>query len=260
MAYKNLDIETRDGISVVTINRPKVLNALNFETMGELAAAFASLARDGSVRGIVVTGAGEKAFVAGADIKELERETPESGHESSIRGQSVFRQIEAVGKPVVAAVNGFALGGGLELALACHMRIAAEEAKMGLPEVKLGAMPGYGGTQRLGRLIGKGRALQMILTGEPIDAAEAYRIGLVNRVVPRGELLEAARALLQKVLRNGPLAVRNALIAVDRGLDGSSEEGLALEASLFGVLCGTEDLREGMRAFLEKRPAEFKGK
>ena len=259
MTYRNLLCETRDAIAHVTLDRPKVLNALNRETMEELDRLFTDLERDASVRGVILTGAGDKAFVAGADINELARETPQSGQESSLSGQSVFRRIETLGKPVVAAVNGYALGGGLELALACHLRIASEEAKLGLPEVKLGAIPGYGGTQRLARLVGRGRALELILTGEPVSAQEAYRVGLVNRVVPRSELAGAAEALMKKILANGPLAIRHALMAVDRGLDGGLSEGLSLEATLFGLLCATADLKEGMKAFLEKRPPRFEG-
>jgi enoyl-CoA hydratase len=260
MTFQNLLTETREGIAFVTINRPKQLNALNAETIRELEGAFADLEADEAVKGVIVTGSGEKAFVAGADIKELAGETPTTGHQTSLRGQAVMRRIEASGKPVVAAINGFALGGGLELALACHIRFAAVEAKMGLPEVKLGVIPGYGGTQRLVRIVGRGRALELILTGEMIDAAEAHRIGLVNRVVPRAELLAEAESLMGKILSNGPLATRYALRAVDQGLDGSLEEGTLLESSLFGLLCATDDMREGMKAFLEKRPAQFKGK
>jgi enoyl-CoA hydratase len=260
MSFNNLQLETRDGVAVLTVNRPKVLNALNAETIAELDAAISQLAADSEVRAVVLTGAGEKAFVAGADINELARSTPVSGRETALRGQSVLGRLETMGKPVLAAINGFALGGGLELALACHLRLAVEEAKLGLPEVKLGIIPGYGGTQRLARLVGKGRALEWILSGEMMDAAEAHRIGLVNRVFPRAELLPGAEALLRKILANGPVAIRYALEAVTRGLEGTLEEGLALEASLFGLSCATEDMREGTGAFLEKRPAQFKGK
>lgn len=259
MSYRNLLLEARNAVAYVTVNRPKVLNALNRETMGELEDFFAHVESEESVRGVILTGAGEKAFVAGADINELAQETAIGGQRSSLAGQDVFRKIETLGKPVVAAINGFALGGGLELALSCHLRIAAEGAKLGLPEVKLGAIPGYGGTQRLARLVGRGRALELILTGEAITAQEAHRIGLVNRVVPQPELLGAAEALLSKILSNGPLAVRHVLMAVDRGLDGALAEGLSLEAALFGLLCASDDLKEGMKAFLEKRPANFKG-
>ena len=260
MTFQNLLTETREGIAFVTINRPKQLNALNDETLVELDRHFSALEEDDDVKGVIVTGSGEKAFVAGADINELAEETPTSGHQSTLRGQAVMQRIEKCSKPVLAAINGFALGGGMELALACHIRMAAKEAKMGLPEVKLGVIPGYGGTQRLPRIVGRGRALELILTGEMIDAAEAHRIGLVNRLAPRAELLGAAEGMMRKITANGPLAIRYALRAVDRGFDGSLEEGLLLESSLFGVLCATEDMREGMRAFLEKREAKFKGK
>ncbi len=260
MELRNLLVENNDGVVVLTVNRPKVLNALNAETVDDIDDAFREFASDDAVKAVVVTGAGEKAFVAGADINELAQQTAASGHQTARRGQAVFRRIETLGKPVVAAVNGFALGGGLELALACHIRLASSGAKLGLPEVKLGAIPGYGGTQRLARLVGRGRALELILTGEPVDAEEALRIGLVNRVVSPDELLEASVALLRKVLGNGPVALRHALAAVNHGLDVDLEAGLALEASLFGVLCGTDDLQEGMKAFLEKRAADFKGK
>jgi enoyl-CoA hydratase len=260
MKLTNLLTETRDGILTLTVNRPRELNALNADTMRELDAVFGELESDGTVRGVIVTGAGDKAFVAGADIKELARETAASGRESSVRGQRVMRRIELCGKPVIAAINGFALGGGMELALACHIRIAAEGARMGLPEVKLGVIPGYGGTQRLARLIGKGRALELILTGGMIDAAEAHRIGLVNRIAPPAALLPTAESLIGEIVANGPLATRYAMFAVDRGLDSNLEMGLALETSLFGLLCATEDMKEGMNAFLEKRSPRFGGK
>ena len=259
MTFQNLLFETRGGVAFVTINRPKRLNALNEETIGEMDKLFADMETDEDVKGVIVTGSGEKAFVAGADIKELAAETPTTAHKTTLRGQSMMRRMETSGKPVVAAINGFALGGGMELALACHIRVAAEEAKMGLPEVKLAVIPGYGGTQRLARIVGRGRALELILTGEMIDAAEAHRIGLVNRVVPRTELLGEAEALMRKILANGPLAIRYAIRAVDKGLDGSLEEGLDLEAALFAILCSTEDMKEGMQAFLEKRAAKFRG-
>jgi enoyl-CoA hydratase len=260
MTDPNIRVETEDGIALVTIDRPKKLNALDSATLGELENAFESLRGDPDVRAAIITGSGDKAFVAGADIRELAEKNPVTGLEAALRGQSVFRKIERLGKPVVAAVNGFALGGGLELALSCHFRLASPNAKLGLPEVSLGAIPGYGGTQRLSRLVGRGRALELILTGEPIDADEAYRIGLVNRVVLQDELLSASRELLSKCIRNAPLALENAIVAVDEGLDVGLEKGLTIEANLFGILCGTEDLREGMNAFLEKRKAEFHGK
>jgi enoyl-CoA hydratase len=261
MTFENLRVEEREGIAVVTIDRPKKLNALSAATMAEVEAAFRSLGANESVRAVIVTGAGERAFVAGADIAELARETSTSGQVTALRGQAVFRGIETLGKPVLAAINGFALGGGLELALACHVRIASATAKLGLPEVGLGAIPGYGGTQRLARIVGRGRALEMILTGDPIDATEALRIGLVNRVVPEGEsLLAAAETLVRRMTRNAPLALHHALVAVDEGLEVDLSKGLLIEATLFGLLCGTEDLKEGMSAFLDKRPARFQGK
>jgi enoyl-CoA hydratase len=260
MELKSLLLEASEGIARLTVNRPQKLNAMNAETLLEIDSAFASLAADEAVRAVVITGAGEKAFIAGADIQELALLAATTGHSTALRGQGVFRRIETLGKPVIAAINGFALGGGLELALSCHLRVAAEGARLGLPEVTLGAIPGYGGTQRLSRVVGRGRALEMILTGDPIDAAEAYRIGLVNRVVPKEALLDAANDLAKRMIRNGPLALKHALLAVDRGLDMELEDGLLLEATLFGILCGTEDLKEGMNAFLEKRKAAFRGK
>lgn len=260
MNFENLTVTHRDAITTVTVDRPKKLNAMTRETLQELAQAFDALASDDAVRAVIVTGAGDKAFVAGADIKELAEESATTGHLAAQRGQETFRKIEALGKPVVAAINGFALGGGLELALACHLRVASENAKLGLPEVTLGVIPGYGGSQRLARLVGRGRALELILTGAHIDASEAHRIGLVNRVVPETELLSETEKLVRKIIANGPLALRHALIAVDQGLDVAQEQGMLLEATLFGILFGTDDLREGMNAFLEKRRAEFKGK
>jgi enoyl-CoA hydratase len=260
MSYENLVVETRDGVSFVTVDRPAKLNALNSATMAELDAAFAAAGADPEVRGVILTGGGEKAFVAGADLAELAARSPIEGRELARRGQEVFARIEKLGKPVVAAVNGFALGGGCELALACHVRVASENAKLGTPEVKLGLMCGYGGTQRLGRLVGRGRALEMLLTGEMIDAAEALRIGLVNRVVPRESLLAEAEALLRKMLANGPLSLRFTLEAVRSGLELPLDEALHLEATLFGLLCASEDKKEGTAAFLEKRPPRFQGK
>jgi enoyl-CoA hydratase len=260
MSYENLLLEKRDGIARVTVNRPDKLNALNARTMGELGAAFAALRDDPEVRGVVLTGAGEKAFVAGADIAELATDSPVSGKERSIHGQAVLDRIEHLGKPVVAAINGFALGGGCELAMACHVRVAAENARLGTPEVKLGLMCGYGGTQRLARLVGRARALEILLTGEMVDAAEAHRIGLVNRVVPRDKLLPESEALLGKMLANGPLALRFTLEAVAAGLEMPFAEAQRFEATLFGLVCTTEDMKEGTKAFLEKRPAKFQGK
>jgi enoyl-CoA hydratase len=260
MSYENLLVETRDGVSFVTVNRPAKLNALNGATIAELDAAFAAAGADAYVRGVILTGAGEKAFVAGADIAELATRSPSEGRELALRGQEVLGRIEGLGKPVIAAINGFALGGGCELALACHLRIAAENARLGTPEVKLGLMCGYGGTQRLPRLVGRGRALELLLTGEMIDAAEALRIGLVNRVVPHEALLAEAEALLRKMLANGPLSLRFSLEAVGSGLGLPLDQALQLEATLFGLLCASEDKGEGTAAFLEKRPPRFQGK
>ncbi len=262
MAYEfdTLAVERDGRIATVVVSRPDRLNALNDATVGELRDAFDLLAEDDGVGGIVVTGAGEKAFVAGADIAELSRMGPLDGIRTSRKGQDAFRFLETMGKPVVAAINGYALGGGLELALACHVRLASENARLGLPEVKLGIIPGYGGTVRLPRLVGRGRALELILTGEMIDAAEAHRIGLVNRVVPAAELRETAAKLLSTMLANGPVALRLALEAVDRAADTGMEDALTLESNLFGLLAATEDMREGMSAFLEKRKAEFRGR
>ena len=260
MSYENLKVETRDGVAIVTINRPEKLNALNDRTVEELDAAVAAIGSDPQVRGAILTGAGEKAFVAGADIAELSTQSPVDGKERSIRGQKVLDRIENLGKPVIAAVNGFALGGGCELALACHVRVAAENAKLGTPEVKLGIMCGYAGTQRLPRLVGKGRALEMLLTGEMVGAQDALRIGLVNRVVPRETLLAEAEGLLRQMLANGPVSLRFTLEAVNAGLEMPQDEAQYLEATLFGLICTTEDMKEGTKAFLEKRPAKFQGK
>ncbi len=260
MSFQNLLLSTRDGIAVVTINRPDKLNALNRQTMDELAAAFAALGADPGVGGVILTGSGEKAFVAGADIGELSRQSPVEGRDFSMRGQRTLEQIENLGKPVIAAVNGFALGGGCELAMACHLRIASENAKLGTPEVKLGIMCGYAGTQRLSRLVGKGRALEILLSGEPVDAQEAYRIGLVNRVVARDQLLGEAEGLLRKILANGPVSLRFTLEAVNAGLEMPFAEAEKVEATLFGLICTTQDMKEGTGAFLEKRPAKFQGK
>ena len=248
------------GVALVTVSRPDKLNALSGAVVGELKDAFERIAGESAIRAAIVTGAGEKAFVAGADIAELASLSAIEARGYARRGQQVFRMIETSGKPSVAAVNGFALGGGLELAMACAVRFAAENAKLGQPEVKLGIIPGYGGTQRLPRLVGRGRALEMLLSGEPVTAAEAHRMGLVNAVVPQAELLSYSRAWLAKVLANGPLALGLVLDAVDAGLDSGLEEGVRLEAAAFAVSAGTEDGREGTRAFLEKRRAAFAGK
>ena len=260
MAYANLLVETKDGVAVVTINRPDKLNALNDATVDELDRAFTALGADAAVRGVILTGSGEKAFVAGADIAELATQSPVDGKERSIRGQKVLDRIEDLGKPVIAAVNGFALGGGCELAMACHVRLASENARLGTPEVKLGIMCGYAGTQRLPRLVGKGRALEMLLTGEMVDAQEAFRIGLVNRVVPKDRLLAEAEALLRKMIANGPVSLRFVLEAVNAGLEMPLAEAQYLEATLFGLVCTTADMKEGTKAFLEKRPPKFTGK
>jgi enoyl-CoA hydratase len=260
MAFENLLYEKRNGIGYVTVNRPEKLNALNRKTMEELYECFQGIAQDDEVRAIILTGAGEKAFVGGADINELAVQTPVEGKEMSERGQKILDFIEHLGKPVIAAINGYALGGGCELALACALRIASENARLGQPEVKLGLIPGYAGTQRLPRLVGRGRALEMLLSGDPISAAEAFRIGLVNQVVPAPELLTAAEKLAQKIMANAPLAVKFALEAVSHGLEMPEAQGQFLEATLFGLCCTTADMKEGTRAFLEKRPARFTGK
>jgi enoyl-CoA hydratase len=251
--------ELTDGIARITVNRPDKLNALNAIVIAELGDAVTRIETDSAVRGVIVTGAGGKAFVAGADINELTEQGATGGRARAVAGQQVFRRLERCGKPVIAAVNGFALGGGCELAMACHLRVASENAKFGQPEVKLGIAPGYGGTVRLPRLIGKTRALELLLTGEMIDATEAHRIGLVNRVVPADRLLRETEALLQAILANGPLAVRACLEAVDAGLDMGVDQALLLEANYFGLLSATEDMREGTKAFVEKRKPVFKG-
>jgi len=248
-----------NGLARVTIDRPDKLNALNATVIAELGDAVTRIETDAAVRGVILTGSGSKAFVAGADISELAAQTPMQGKARSALGQQVFRRLERCGKPVIAAVNGFALGGGCELAMACHIRIAADHAKFGQPEVKLGIGPGYGGTARLPRLVGKGRALELLLTGGTIDAAEAYRIGLVNRVVPGDQLLAESETLLRTILENGPLAIRTCLELVDAGLDTTLEQALSLEANHFGLLSATDDMREGTKAFLEKRKPAFKG-
>jgi len=260
MTYQTLLFDVHDGIAVVTINRPDKLNALNDQVMGELGQAAERIATESEINGAILTGAGPKAFVAGADIGDLSRQGPFDGKARAQRGQAVLRRLETCGKPVIAAINGFALGGGCELAMACHIRIASENAKFGQPEVKLGIAPGYGGTQRLPRLVGKGLALQLILTGEMIDAQEAYRIGLVNKVVPATDLLTESEKVMRGILAMGPLAVRLAMEAVDQGLEMSLDEGLLLEANHFGLLAATDDMKEGLTAFLEKRPAKFHGR
>jgi enoyl-CoA hydratase len=257
---ENLLYEKKDGIAYVTLNRPKVLNALNKATWGDLRAAFEDARDDATVRGVILTGAGDKAFIAGADISELATAGAVQAEESSRYGQEVLNLVENLGKPVIAAVNGFALGGGCETAMACTIRVAAEHAKFGQPEVALGLIPGGGGTQRLPRLVGKGRALQLILSGEIISAQEAYRIGLVNEVVPATELITRAEAILKRIFSNAPLAVKFSLEAVNKGMETSQSEGLSLEASFFGLCAGTEDKREGTQAFLQKRRPQFQGR
>src|SRR6267378_6334619 len=252
--------ETRDGIARITINRPEKLNALDRQTMQEIDGAVAAAGEDPSVGVLIVTGAGERAFVAGADIGELSSQTPVEGTAYARAGQAVLNRLERLGKPSIAAINGYALGGGLELAMACTLRLAAESARLGQPEVALGIIPGYGGTQRLARLIGAGRALDLILTGEPIDAREAHRLGLVNRVVPGIELAAAVETLARTLLTRGPAALRFALQAVHEGMQMTLQEGLSMEAALFGLSCATEDMREGTRAFVEKRKPIFKGR
>src|SRR5213078_451265 len=260
MSYDTLLFETRDAVAFITINRPDKLNALNDQVVDELSHAAERVATEDGIKGAILTGAGSKAFVAGADIGDLAKQGPFDGKARALRGQAMLRRFETCGKPIIAAVNGYALGGGCELAMACHLRIASENAKFGQPEVKLGIAPGYGGTQRLPRLVGKGRALQLILTGEMIDAQEAYRIGLVNKVVPADQLLVEAEKLLRGILSMGPLAVRLALEAVDQGLGMTLDEGLLLEANHFGLLAATQDMKEGLTAFLEKRSAKFAGR
>ena len=260
MNFENILFEKKGAIAYVTVNRPKVLNALNMATMEELRAAFTDIKNDASIRVAIMTGSGEKAFIAGADIAELAKHGAVSGKEYTHRGQSVLDLIENLGKPVIACINGYALGGGCEIAMACTMRLASENAKFGQPEVKLGIIPGYGGTQRLPRLVGKGIAMQLVLAGEMISAQEAHRIGLVNEVVPTTELIPRAEAIAQKIIANAPLAVHYAMEAVNKGMEMTLAEGLYLEAVLFAVACASEDKKEGTAAFLEKRPAKFQGK
>jgi enoyl-CoA hydratase/carnithine racemase len=260
LSLANVLYETKNGIAYITLNRPKVLNALNTPTWTDLRTAFEAAKADSIVHGVILTGAGDKAFIAGADISELAHVDAYQAEESSRFGQGVLEVIENLGKPVVAAINGFALGGGCETAMACTIRIAAEHAKFGQPEVKLGLLPGGGGTQRLPRLVGRGRALQLILTGETISAQEAFRIGLVNEVVPAANLIARAEAILKQIAANAPIAVKFSLEAANKGMDTSQVEGFALEASYFGICAATEDKKEGTSAFLEKRAPEFHGR
>jgi enoyl-CoA hydratase len=258
--YENLLYEVKDQIAWITVNRPQVLNALNTKTVLEIGDALNAARADAAVRVLIVTGAGEKSFVAGADINELAQRTPVDGKEYASRGQEIFHRLETMGKPSIAAINGFALGGGCELALSCSIRIASKTARIGQPEVKLGLIPGYGGTQRFARLCGKGIAHELLLTGEMINADEALRVGLVNHVVEPADLLPTAEKIAQKIIANAPLAVKYTMEAVEHGMEMTQEEGLFLEATLFGLCCATADMREGTRAFLDKRPPKFQGR
>jgi enoyl-CoA hydratase len=260
MTYQTLLVDVKDGVATVTVNRPDKLNALNDQVVADLRAAVAALTADPAVRGVILTGAGPKAFVAGADIGDLAAQGVLDGRERALSGQAVLNALETMGKPVLAAVNGFALGGGCELAMACHIRIAGENAKFGQPEVKLGITPGYGGTQRLPRIVGKGRALHLLLSAELIDAQEALRIGLVTKVVPADQLMAEAEKLMRTILANGPVAVALTIEAVHQGLEMTLAEGLQLEANAFGLVASTQDMKEGLTAFLEKRPARFEGR
>ena len=260
MPFQNITLDITDRVATVTVNRPDKLNALNDLTVKELGLAIEEIRETADVGGAILTGAGSKAFVAGADISELAKQGPLEGRERARRGQYVLRRIETCPKPVIAAVNGFALGGGCELAMACHLRIASDSARFAQPEVKLGIAPGYGGSQRLPRLVGQGRALELILSGEMISATEAHRIGLVNAVVPAADLLRVAGDMMRKILANAPVAVALSIDAVIRGVEMPLDEALLLEADLFGLLAATDDMREGMAAFLEKRPPRFTGR
>jgi enoyl-CoA hydratase len=260
MDFDNLLLERDGAVAVITINRPQVLNALNLATIDELRRAALALKHDAAVRVVVITGSGDKSFVAGADVNELAVQTPAQGKELALRGQHVFDLIENLGKPVIAAINGYALGGGCELAMACTLRVAADTARIGQPEINLGIIPGYGGTQRLARLVGKGVALELLLTGRQITAAEALQIGLVNRAVPAANLLSEAKALAAELALKAPIAVQYIIEAVHRGLEVSFDKGQFLEAALFGLVASTDDMREGTRAFLEKRKPDFKGR
>lgn len=259
-SLENILVEQDGGVATLTINRPKVLNALSTQTLDELRRAILALKYDDGVRVVIITGSGDKSFIAGADINELSQQTPIGGREHALRGQHVFDLVENMGKPVIAAINGYALGGGCELAMACTIRIAADTAKLGQPEINLGIIPGYGGSQRLSRLVGRGRALELLLTGDQISAAEAYRLGLVNRVVTGANLMGEARKIAQALATKAPIAVRYIIDAVNKGLQMPLPDAQVFEATLFGLVAATEDMREGTKAFLEKRKPEFKGK
>jgi len=260
MTYQTLLLEIRDGIGFITINRPDKLNALNDQVVAELHQAALALTVDASVRGVILTGSGPKAFVAGADIGDLAKQGVIDGRQRALNGQQMLYALERMGKPVLAAVNGFALGGGCELAMACHIRIASENARFGQPEVSLGITPGYGGTQRLPRIVGKGNALNMLLTGEHVNAADALRMGLVSKVVPLDQLMTEAEKTMRTIVAKGPVALALTMDAVDRGLETTLEEGLRIEADAFGLVASTQDMKEGLTAFLEKRPPRFTGK
>lgn len=260
MAYENIRLERDGAVATLTVDRPKVLNALNKRTLDELAAAFDEVACDPAVRGLIVTGSGEKAFVAGADINELAKMQALEAKRVAAYGQFVFGKLERMAKPSIAMINGFALGGGCELALACTLRTAADTARLGLPEVSLGIIPGYGGTQRLARIAGPGVAREWVLTGEMVGAAEAHRVGVINKVFPAAELAAGTRALLDKILAKSPVAVALAMETIRRGLNMSQQEGEVIETDMFGLASTTEDMREGMSAFLEKRKPQFPGR
>ena len=257
---ENVLLERDAGVATITINRPKVLNALNAQTLDELRRVLLALERDEAVRVVIITGAGEKSFIAGADINELALQTPTGGREHARAGQQILDRIENLGKPVIAAINGFALGGGCELAMACTIRVAADTARLGQPEINLGIIPGYAGTQRLARLVGRGRALELLLTGDHVTAPEAHRLGLVNRVVPAADLMTEVRALAASLAAKAPVAVRYIIDAVNKGLDMGFADAQVFEATLFGLVSSTDDMREGTRAFLEKRKPQFTGK
>jgi enoyl-CoA hydratase len=260
MAYDNIIYEEKERIGLITMNRPTKLNALNDETINELFDVFAKIKQNLKIWAVIITGGGDKAFVAGADISELAQLTSHNAEEKMLKGQDLFSKIENLGKPVIAAINGFALGGGCELALACTIRIASENAKIGQPEVNLGIMPGYGGTQRLSRLVGKGKAMEMMLTGDAITAQEAYRIGLVNAVYPKEQLMNAAYDLANKIIPKSPLSIKAIIESVNHGLETSLSDALKLEAKLFRIVITTDDAQEGLKAYMEKRPPHFQGK